>query len=115
MKKFYARINQLKNASTKRAEFVTFQRGYFEVSSVDLSNSGNSFDQKPKHKLPFIFQILNILKTQGYIRFFTIETKGRSIFVTVYLKYTAQGDSAFRSISLISTSGRPVYVSSRSL
>ena len=115
MSNFSARINKLKVASANRVESVTLQRAYFDISAIFLTYATSfTSDLKTKTKIPFLIQILKMLKTQGYIRFFSIKVNGRSVSVTVYLKYSSQGDSALRNISIISVPSRAVYAGNQS-
>lgn len=111
MKQVYRRLNKLKKTSINRVP--SFQRKVGNLTTFELKNAvdkklteiGNSF----------FFQILNLLKKEGYIRYFVIDRKGRSVFVTVYVKYSPQGNSIIRSINNITTPGRAVYTSVNTL
>lgn len=120
MKKLFSRLNQLQIASANRAASFTINLGHSDSLFYYFSEKKNLIEasnlrSKEHRKAPFMLQILFILKREGYIRYFTIEIKGRSIFVTVFLKYTSQRIPGIRSISNISTPGRVLYVSINSL
>jgi ribosomal protein S8 len=122
MKKLFSRLNQLQTASANRAASFTINRGDSDPLFYTFSRkknlvgfTSNALGHKEYTKAPFILQVLFMLKQEGYMRYFTIETKGRSVFVTVFLKYTQQGNPGIRSISNLSTPGRVLYVSINSL
>lgn len=120
MKKLCYRLNQLKNAFANRAPSFTRTLGYSDIiynsSEINPKNKDDSYKGLVyTSKNPFLLEILSVLKREGYIRFYTVEPKGRSINVTVYLKYTAQGCPGIRSIFPISTPGRILYASNNSL
>lgn len=64
----------------------------------------------------FCYKILEILYQEGFIRGFKINFKSdNSKMVKVLLKYENTGASVIKNITLVSTPGRRVYASVRSL
>ena len=67
---------------------------------------------------------LKLLRREGFIRGFSFSdingkqgalSKDSGLYIVVYLKYDAHGNSAIRSIFRTSKPGRRVYISARSL
>lgn len=106
MKHLSNRLNQLQVASSRGS--FSFER---RIGSFEKNHKAESTG--------LLISVLDLLKREGYIRFFTIQSSinssGRSNSVTIYLKYNAQGVPAFRSIFLVSTPGRPIYASTQAL
>jgi len=64
----------------------------------------------------FCFKILEILYQEGFIRGFKINYKSNNVkVVKVLLKYENSGASVMKNVTLVSTPGRRVYASVRSL
>lgn len=64
----------------------------------------------------FCFKILEILSQEGFIRGFKINIKSNnSKEIKVLLKYENSGASVIKNIILVSTPGRRIYASVRSL
>ncbi len=59
-------------------------------------------------------EIVRILKEEGYIEDYTIDSSGVQDVITVKLKYY-KGESVIRSIRRISKPGRRIYVGKRNL
>lgn len=59
-------------------------------------------------------EIVRILKEEGYIEDYTIDSSGVQDVITVKLKYY-KGESVIRSIRRISKPGRRIYVGRRNL
>ncbi len=100
MTKVCNRISRFRNAFSKGAPFFTRKIG----SKINKNESK-----------AFILRILTIFQREGYVQSFNVKTVGRYQIVTVYLKYNAQGTSVVRSIFPVSTPGRSVYISTKSL
>lgn len=110
------RITRISGASSRGQ--LSFERklGYSPLVTSSYkghNRSDNAFTEQ--NASYFLLRILAILKREGYLRFYRIRTVGRCVSVTVFLKYTAQGVPAIRSIFPVSTPGRPVYVTTSSL
>lgn len=111
MKQVYNRLNILQKTSINRTP--SFERKVGNLTTFELKNTVDSKLQEISQS--FFFQILTLLKKEGYIRYFVINIKGRSVFVTVYVKYSPQGNSRIRSIKNITTPGRAVHTSVNAL
>jgi ribosomal protein S8 len=94
------RISRLRIASANNAPSFERKLGFIN------QEKGSNF---------FLFQILSLLKREGYIRFFNIYTHKRFLHVTIYLKYNLQGSAPFQSIFPVSTPGRSIFISANSL
>lgn len=108
-KQILLRLNKLQQASAYRASSFTRDLGFQHISVLNGSNTPNS--KIVEKKTSFFIKILSILKQEGYIRYFIIENQGRSVSVTVFLKYSSQGNPGIRTIHSRSTSGRRLFVS----
>lgn len=100
MTKIANRISRFRNAFSKGAPSFTRK-----IGSKITKNESNAF----------ILRMLSILRHEGYIQSFNMQTIGRYQKVTVYIKYNSQGTSVVRSIFPVSTPGRSVYISTKSL
>ena len=100
MTKVSNRISRFRNAFSKGAPFFTRKIG----SKINQNESK-----------AFMLRILNIFQREGYVQSFNVKTVGRYQIVTVYLKYNSQGTSVVRSIFPVSTPGRSVYITTKSL
>lgn len=68
--------------------------------------------QKLEILLPFSkikFEILRVLKENGYIKNFSQEIEGQKKYLKVQLKYKKDGLSAIKSLKRISKLGRRIY------
>lgn len=111
MEKLCYRLNQLKTASSNRATSFTRMLGHSDLYNSPVADRGFASVSKS----PFLLEMISVLKREGYIRFYTVKPKGRSIYVTVYLKYTGQACPGIRTLFAISTPGRILYASNESL
>lgn len=113
------RITRISGASSRGQLSFDRKIGYSPLvttSDTRHAYSDNGFtEQNASYSSYYLLRILSILKREGYLRFYKIRTVGRCVRVTVFLKYTAQGVPAIRSIFSVSTPGRPVYVTTSSL
>jgi small subunit ribosomal protein S8 len=60
-------------------------------------------------------KILNVLYKEGYIRGLKKSYLNKKLFIKVLLKYDIQGNSVIKKIERISTPGRRIYTSTKSL